>query len=498
VITVIGGLVSFLTNYKNVFEVLAERNQTTATSTQNVASTTTPNSVDPEEAPPEPLQVPEKFQSLVGSQPKTGSNNKATIEGSTAKDSTDKGSTARTSEDGMTGSGSKKKDANALSENTDGEKMEPKDPPQANKSELSPAEKAASASVARVAVDMVRAALMRRDIPAARTANQRIKRLSGAEFLDAQTMSLLEYQRTQNEQMIAHVEVFLTQLQSAAVEMPGGQDVEVGKLVMSLVDGGPTEVTLRRAGRNDVVPYTDLPTSVAIALGDLGSKKSVPKWNMAKAAVLTIQSQHTPALNEKAKPFLRQSIADGYDVECQTISDYQNIAWQKKHLPAKLSADPTAEQADDLLREFRAANGYKNPKRVKSDGAPNVIEELLFSPAPTPKERKARLSDAITVAAAQKDFDAVLVATGELYRMSKPVNIKDTVVSPISHLMRDDMSAAETRHLVHTIIGLTKQLKGRKRFEEQAKDKLLGHAQTLVEEFDYSELAPKIKQLMKQ
>jgi len=186
--------------------------------------------------------------------------------------------------------------------------------------------------------------------------------------------------------MIGHLEVFLDQLRSAAEEMPGGQDVKVGKLIMGLLDANPTEVTLRRAGRNEVIPYSDLPNSVALALGDQGSKKSVPKWNMAKAADLIIMSQYNPSLQEKAEPFLTQSISDGYDMECEAISAYADTLWQKENLP-KRSADPTLDQVAAELKEFRAANGYKNPKVVTPDMAPALIEELLFSPTSEPKQR---------------------------------------------------------------------------------------------------------------
>lgn len=511
VIAVIGGLVSLLAKYNNVFDVLAERNQ-------NVSTQTDPNApavldTADTDADPEPLKVPESFAALAEAQrqgtesapadapPKPNKLSVTSPVEETAGSSMKEGGNANSEEVGKKNFDEERE--TIFTENNFHERKDmmfkeqvtasPTDVPEA-----SAADRAASTSVARVAANMVRAAFVRRDIPAARSANQRIKRLASAEFLDAQTRSLLKKQGSQNEQMIAHLDVFLTQLRTTAEELSGGQEIKVDKLVMALVDAGPTEVTLRRAGRNEAIPYTDLPTSVAIVLGDRGSKKSVPKWNMAKAADLTVQAQYNPALLEAAQPFLKQSISDKYVAECQAISDYSDIAWQGDQRWKERPADPSTEEASAQLKEFRAASGYKNPKLVKPAMASELIEKLLFSINPKSESRLARLSEAIAIAARQRDFDAVLVATGELYKLSNPVNVADSVVSPINGCMRGDMPAAEARHLVHTIIAMVRQHSGRHRFNKQAKPELLRHAQTLVEKFQFSELAPKVKDMAKQ
>ena len=473
-VAVIGGLVSFLTSYKNVFEVLAERDQNAATPTSPAVPDLDEVMADPNEADPEPLKVPEKFKNLAASQSERNQDGSA-----------DKNATEETIPD-------KETTKEEMTGGSESKAMDADETP-----EVSTADPVASASVARVAANMVRTALVRRDVPAAKTANERINRLAAADFLNVDTKSLLKKAHARNEHMIAHLEVFLDQLRSAAEEMPGGQDVKVGKLVMGLLDANPTEVTLRRAGRNEVIPYTDLPNSVAIALGDQGSKKSMPRWNMAKAADLIIQSQYSPSLQEKAEPFLTQSVSDGYDIECEAISAYGDMAWQEEHQP-KRSADPTLDQVAAELKEFRAANGYKNPKLVNPDIAPALVEKLLFSPTSEPKQRVARLSDAIAIAARQREFDTMLVATGELYQLSNPVHADDMVVTPINRCMRTDMTAAQARHLVHTIIAMVKQHSERRNFNRKAKDKLVRHAQTLVEEFEFFELAPKVKQLAKE
>lgn len=507
VITVIGGLVSLLAKYNNVFDVLAKQNQNVVTQTDPntpVIPATDTVSTEPH-ADPEPLKVPKSFEALADAQSQneqgtpeekstTPSPTGKATEGSAAKP---EGSMAKPEGSTTKPEGSMVKPEGSDGK-TDGSSEKPPAEILADAPEVSDADRAAGVSIARVAANMIHAAFSRRDIPAAKSANQRIKRLASAEFLDAQTKSLLEKQASQNEQMISHLDVFLSQLKTTANELPGGHEVKVGKLIMALVDAGPTEVTLRRAGRNEAIPYTDLPTSVAIMLGDMGSKKNVPKWNMAKAADLTIQAQHSPALREAAEPFLAQSISDGYDVECQAISDYSDIMWRRQHLPQQRTADPTEEEANAQLKEFRAASGYKNPNVVKSALASELIEKLLFSLDPKPEARLARLYEAITIAARHKEFDGMLAATCELYELADLNNFADSVVKPINLCMRTDMSAAEARHLVHTIIAIVRQHSDRQRIDEKAKAKLLRHAQTLVEEFQFSVLAPRVEQLAEQ
>lgn len=491
--SVIGGLVSLLTKYNNVFDVLAKRDQDVATSSVNTVNDQDRVPLESVDVPdanadPEPLQVPENFQAISNAQAQAmgsaSTGNKLSEPPPPVKETGGSGTTKMTTE-------TVEKTATMFEEEAT--------PPSKDGPEASPAEKAASESVARVAANMVRQALLRRDIPAAKAANQRVESLiEGFGLPDQSIQTSLEKNHATNEQMIGHLEVFLAQLQSAAVEMPGGQDIKVGKLVMSLVDAGPKEVTLRRAGGNDVVPYTDLPLSVAIALGDQGAKKSVPKWNMAKAAALTIHSRYNPALLERADPLLKQCLSDGYNKECKTISSYSLDLWQTQHLPATLPADPTLDEVSALLKDFRADNGYKNPNRVKPDSVGDLLETLLIELPESPEQRRAHLSEAIAVAAVDKRFDALLSATDELYRLSNPTNVADTVVKPINRSMRSDMTNDQARHLIHTVIGLTKQLDGREGFDQKSKDKLISHAQTLVEEFSFSELAPKVKQLAKQ
>ncbi len=486
IITIIGGLVSLLAKYNNMFDVLANRRQSPTTSTATVTTDSMAGSAS------EPLRVPESFGALVASQTRSDDANelKATDEvAGWARQEEANALAAEPSEPGdlsvemsEDGSATKMSDGTEVSE---GEQAS---------SDASRAA-AASFSVARVATNLVRAALMRRDVRAAKIANQRIERIVDAKRLTPAANATLQDEFEQNDQMTRHTDSFLAQVRSSADELPGGQEIKVGKLVMALIDSSPTEVTLRRAGRNDVIPYMDLPSSVAIALGDQGSKKSVPQWNMAKAADLTIQSRFNPTLQEQAAPFLSQSISDGYDVECGAIVAYGLMDWQQQHLPADRAADLKEDQIRDLLRDFRAANGYKNPKLVKSDAAAEILRQLLFVPAQSQQHRMARLADAIAIAAGQKQFDVVLVAAEELYRLSNPHHVVQTVVTPMSRAMRVDMTSAQSRHYVHTVINMVKQFKSRGRFQGEAKPKLLRHARTLVEEFEFSELEPELKML---
>ncbi len=498
IITVIGGLVSLLAKYNNVFDVLAKRDQGANAATANSIGDVGPANGSPElvadsDAATEPLRVPENFQALSDAQKQDTDDRPADDQFS------DESPDAK-----ATGSGMMETGEASVREVAEKEQAMPEEKvaaPPTDAPEATAEERAASATVARVTTNMVRQALLRRDIPAAQEANQRIKSLIEGFGLPDQTAQLaLEKEHATNEQMIAHLEVFLGQLRSAAIEMPGGQDVQVGKLIMSLVDANPTAVTLRRAGRNDVIPYTDLPVSVAIVLGEQGSKASIPKWNMAKAAALVIHSRHNPELFDKADPFLKQSISDGYDEECQVITDYcvGDMALREPPVPESLPADLTSEEVTTLLEGFRADNGYTNPTRVKPNQSDELLEFLLTELTESDEQRRAHLAEAIAIAAQHKQFDALLSAAGELYRLSTAANVKDTLVVPLNRCMRSDMSASQARHLVHTIIGLTKQLAGLQSFEEKAKGKLIKHAQTLVEEFKFSELAPKVRELAEQ
>ena len=479
VTSIIGGLVYLLSKYHNVFDVLAKRNQSNQTpSVADRSPTNFPSAAlsardsdKPKTEQDRPsLTTPKTFEELKNAQEQQ-------------RQRTESGSADKASDDTNPARGGSIKPSNqptdAVSNSSTTEDLDPSD-----------------SSTLRVAANLVRVALLRRDISAAKVANDQITTLlKNNDSWSAGAIRVLQNEHQKNQNMIGHLQVFLQQVKSAAGEIAGGQDIIVGNLVMALVDSGPTKVTLRTAGRNEVIPYRSLPNSIAIAIGDQGTKESVPRWNMAKAADLIIQSKKNAKLLSKAKPFLDQSIADGYGDASKAITAFADAQWQELNLPQNRPSDPTKDQTEQLLQDLRSANGYANPRGLQNDQANELLEKLLFSPAPSPKVRVARLIEAIAIAANLKRFDAMFVATEEIYRLSNPVNVTHTLVKPIDRLMRVDMTATEARHFVVILLQLVRQHDQRTHFRAKATPKLLRHAQTLVEEFEFVELEPQVKKL---
>ena len=92
------------------------------------------------------------------------------------------------------------------------------------------------------------------------------------------------------------------------------------------------------------------------------------------------------------------------------------------------------------------------------------------------------------------DFDALLVATDELFTLANKDNVKDTLIVPINRLMRTDISAVQARKLVKTILYIIENYDGQS-FDKDASDKLFRHAQTLIEDFQFPELEVALKAL---
>ena len=492
VIAVIGGLVSFLTSYKNVFEVLAERENknvpvagATTDPAASGAAAATPAKVpaDEKEAeePVAPLKVSDNFKEM-----KRLQEEKAMKDGAVA-DGNDKVTIKRRKK--VTSKKMPSKNINDV-------------PTEGYSEDFPPAyagfemyiDRGPWGSVERAAADQVHVALRNRDVEAARRASQRRQQL--IESAKVPALVRAEYQRLADidNEMIVHIENFVKQVRSAAIEMPGGQDIKVGSLIMALVDANQNAITVRRAGRSELLPYEILPTSIAIAIGEQGSKESVPKWRLAQAADYAVRLDSRSDTQKKLDPLLEQCRSDGYGIECKSIQAAADDARKGNFSTKNPLPDLSQAELDEAMAKFREANGYKNPAFIKPDDGQAILNKLLYEPSEDPQERIARLSEAIAVAARILDFGSLTVAMDELFALAEVNNLKDTLVVPINRLMRTDMSAAQARQFVKTILRILDDYDGPS-FDKKASAKLFGNAQTLVEEFQFPELEAMLKAL---
>ena len=481
VIAVIGGLVSFLTSYKNVFEVLADRDKPNVPAVVPNApvSTNTVRSLPEDQSAEEtvePLTVSDNFDELQRATQKAAMANKFVAGGNDPpKEMPSKETPA--------------KEGEAASAWVDSRKFSPAYAGFKNDYDRGP-----WGSVLRSSANQVHVALRNRDVDAARQANQRRAQLIKAAEVPAEIKEEYQELADVDNEMIVHIENFLKQVRSAAIEMPGGQDIKVGSLIMAMVDANQNEITVRRAGRNEVLPYQVLPTSIAIAIGEQGSKESIPKWRLAQAADYAVRLDSRSDTKLALDPLLQQCLSDGYDVECRSIKAAADDARKGNFTTKNPLSDLSQDELNEAMAEFRAANGYKNPAFIKPDDGQAILDKLLYEPSEDPQERIARLTEAIAVAARILDFDSLTVATDELFALAKVNNLKDTLVVPINRLMRTDMSATQARQFVKTILRILDDYDGPS-FDKEASAKLFRNAQTLVEEFQFPELEAMLKAL---
>ena len=238
VIAVIGGLVSFLTSYKNVFEVLAEReNKNVPTTVPATGPVTEPAAngaaaaipvkepavKEEAEEPVAPLQVSDNFKEMQRLQDKKAMENGAVGKG---KDKAKKKRRKKVASKGMPSKNINDVPAEGYS----------KDFPPAYAGFEMEGDRGPWGSVVRAAADQVHVALRNRDVEAARRASQRRQQLIEAAEVPASVRAKYQTLADIDDEMIVHIENFVKQVRSAAIEMPGGQDIKVGSLLMAMVD----------------------------------------------------------------------------------------------------------------------------------------------------------------------------------------------------------------------------------------------------------------------
>ena len=355
-------------------------------------------------------------------------------------------------------------------------------------------------NVLRLGLHRSRDALFRQHFDTAKHFNNDVRKLLKIyEITDAKTIApeqrgLVRAVKT-NDQVIGWVIDFWDQVQSSSIEMAGGQEVVVGNKTMGLVEGRDSDVVLRIAGQNEIIPYLDLTPILATTLGEMGSKKSVPRWNLAKAAYLGVMAQQYSDVKDLQYRILNQLKIDGFDVEAQAISDYSNPDWLTLGLPKEKIAPMSDDQVEELIAKDRKRLDYENPSAVPIDRVDALIYKLTLNPRRNTADRVARLWEAVAmIQNGHRTFELMYV-NRELDNLCTEVDFGRSFVDPILHIAKKEPDPGFQDQVARQIVIFVKQFDGNPSLTPALREKLIQKVRNVAKDLKSSQLAAMADQL---
>ena len=352
----------------------------------------------------------------------------------------------------------------------------------------------------RMGLHRSRDALFRQNLELAKHFNGDVKNLlkrykiASAEVVAPQQRGLIRAAET-NDQIIGWVADFWEQVKLSSIEREGGDSITVGDKTMSLVEATDEDIVLRIAGRNERIRYSNLTPLLASTLGELGSKESVPRWNLAQAAFLGLMSEQYDNLKQLQLRILNQVRIDGFDLESQVITDFTEPDWLKLGLPEEKLAPFTDDEFNEIIIKTRKQIGYENPSSVPTEQIDAFIYKLTLNPSGDPATRIARLWEAVAMIKKAHRVSDLMLVNRELDSCCTEVDFNKSFVEPILNSSKEAQDPTFQDDIARQMINFVKKFDGNPNFTPTMRAKLISRLEEIAKDLESSQLAAMAQQL---
>ena len=328
-------------------------------------------------------------------------------------------------------------------------------------------------------------------------AQRTAKRLgvTNPEAVIAEQRSLVEALK-QNKQIAGWLDEFWAQVKSSSIEQSGSQEITIGNKTMAMVEGREEDLVLRVAGKNEFLRYRFMTPVLAITIGDMGSKKSIPRWNLAKAAFLGVMAGKHEDLLGLQSGLLNQVEADGFDLEADIIRQYTNPKWLSLGLP-KEKMDPLSEQDfEKTIVKFRSELGYEDPSEVPVGLTSEYLRDLTLTPRKELKNRVACLWEGVALIKRGSLILDLAYVNRELDASLTEVNFNKSFADPIFHIAAEKKDPEDQDAIARETISFIEHHDGSSNLEPKIRTKLIAMVQKIGEELDNRQLLAMAQQLL--
>lgn len=352
----------------------------------------------------------------------------------------------------------------------------------------------------RLGLQRSRDALFRQDRGVAKHFNDDVKELlkrykvSNARSVTPEQQGLIRAVDT-NQQVIGWMDDFWEQVKSSSIETAGGDTIKLGDKTMALVEATEEDIVLRVAGQNERIRYSNLTPMLAITLGERGTKESVPRWNLAQAAYLGVMAEQYDHLKQQQYRILNQVKMDGFDIESEAISDYTEPDWLKLGLPEKKLAPFSDDQFDELIAVSRKRLGYEDPSSVPIERVDELIYKLTLNLRKDPAIRVSRLWEAVAMIKKGHRVWDLMFVNRELNNCCAEVDFNKSFVGPIEHIAEKAKDHSFQDQIARITINFVKEFDGNPNLTPVLREKLVRAVGKIAKDLQSNQLAAMAEQL---
>jgi len=493
----VGGLISMMTKYSNIFELIPSLKEKVTVVSPNEPNDPAPNAIAKDESKTKSLTVPETpHQAIDYRGDEDPDREGANVEKPLLDEEESVGSMTKPIEAAEMKPDKKNSQSNQPSAKEDDPKNTSFDgSPKENRKIVD-----ARINTIRLALHRSRDALFRQDLLLAKHFNGDVRNLlkryeiSEDEAVAPEQRGLIRAVKT-NQQVIKWVDDFWKQVKSSSIEMSGGDSIKIGDKTMALVEGTDEGVVLRIAGQNEAIRYSDLTPVLATTLGALGAKESVPRWNLAQAAYLGMMSDQYPDAKQLQYRILNQLKIDGFDIESKTISDFTEPDWFQLGLPKEKMAPLDDDRFNEIIADQRKLLDYEDPSDVPVKRVDELIYKLTLNVRRKPAIRVARLWEAITIIKKGHRFWDLMYVNRELNDCCTEVDFGKSFVDPVLQIAKENQEPAIQDRIARQIIIFVKQFDGNPSFTPAMRKKLVQNVRKIGKDLKSGQLNAMAEQL---
>ena len=300
------------------------------------------------------------------------------------------------------------------------------------------------------------------------------------------------------EQLIRWVDAFWAQVKSSSIQKAGGLGVEIGDKIIGLVEGRDKDVVLRVAGKNRAIDYRKLTPMLALTLGNLGTIEDVPQWNLAKASYLAVMLPQYEHLKSEQDKLLQQLRSDGYSIECEVVTNYNQTRWQSLGLSEKKIPPIDDQQFEQQIASVRDSMNYGDAQTVSADRIDELIYRLTVEPQSKTLARVACLWETVAlIERGQRVFDLMFV-NRELTSWCTQVDFEKSFVAPVIAMEQAAETANQRDSIARQSLIFIKAFQNHASFTAELKQTLIDLIRKVAEENDDVQMAAMVNQIARE
>lgn len=284
---------------------------------------------------------------------------------------------------------------------------------------------------------------------------------------------------------------FWAQVISSSTEILGGQELEVSKQIISLVESDQDKVIVRNAGSNITYEYSFLPPQLAVVLAKQGSIKDIPTWNKQLAAFYAVNQVDGKDYRAQIERLLTESEAAGHS--CDGIRHFSRFGFDSLGKVQRKVKFPNKKAQQEGISSFRMEQEYESVSDLSSGRALMAAQALEDRLTNDVAQDVIFLEEIRKLGIRSGDPGTVVDAISELGNLSL-VNVSNLLCESYLEMADSELSVSQRRSLMEVAIPYLKSELGQKS-KLKPREQLVGALMKLAQVYGMADSARRLDQV---